>query len=864
MIKQTKTWLLAMVVASAALAAQGAGQKTLPAATSGSTDAQARVESLIASMTLDEKLSMLHGANDPAQYGQAGYVPGVPRLNIPPLRLSDGPAGIRTGEPATALPAPVAMAATFSPELAREFGRIVGRDARARHQNIVLGPMVNIVRVPQGGRNFETLGEDPLLAGRLAAAEIRGMQGQGLIATAKHYAFNNQENDRTTVSADVDEQTAREIELAGFEAAVGAGVGSVMCSYNKVNGTYAAENATLLTDILRRDWGFKGFVMSDWFAMQSTVPSLKAGTEMEMPDNRYYGPLGEALKNGEIDENLINEAVRRILTSMDAAGLLSASTRAVPDVPATDPAARDIAIAGAVLLKNQGSVLPLTKEDVQSLAVIGPTAKVLVVGGGGSANVRPMHTGSPLDVLQRRAGAGARIVYARGYEVDGEVVPSDVLTPHVTLNFVGATALPPGSTFTWTGTIAAPKTGDYVLKVQTALGGRGTIAVGAAAAAAARQGGAGRRGAGAGRGGVGRGGAAAAAPPGGSFPAGSEVPADIPGFGAAALLPTADGLSNASAPIHLEAGVATPLSITVGGGRVAAAPVPVRLSWVTPDIERARIDEAVAAAKAARVAVVFAYDEGTEGRDRDSLSLPGLQDALIAAVAAANPRTVVVLNNGAPVLMPWADKVAGILQMWYPGQEGADAAAAILLGEAAPSGRLPVTFPRRAEDAPTAKPERYPGVNGKGAYSEGIFVGYRWYDQQNVEPLFPFGHGLAYTTFAYSGLKVRQAADGYDVIFSVRNTGTREGVEVPQVYVGPPADARAPMAVKKLVGFDRVSLAPGQSRQSTVHVDARGLSYWSSDRHRWTLAPGRRTFMVGASSRNITLKTDVVVRPKTT
>jgi beta-glucosidase len=606
--------------------------------------------------------------------------------------------------------------------------------------------------------------------------------------------------------------------------------------------------------------------MSDWFATQSTVPSLKAG--MEMPDGRYYGSLGEAVKKGEIGENIINEAVRRILTSMDAAGLLSASTRAVPDIPATEPAARDIAIAGAVLLKNQGSVLPLTKEDVQSLAVIGPTAKALVVGGGGSANVRPMHTESPLAILQRRAGAGARIVYARGYEVDGEVVPSDVLTPHATLNFVGATALPAGSTFTWTGTIVAPKTGDYVLKVQTGGGGRGNLAVGPAAAA--RQGGTGRRGAGAGRGGGARGGAVpagaapAAANPEGSFPAGSEVPVDIPGFGAAALLPTADGLSNASTPIHLEAGVPTPVTITAGGGRGGAAPLQVRLSWVTPDIERARIDEAVAAAKAARVAVVFAYDEGTEGRDRSSLSLPGVQDALITAVAAANPRTVVVLNNGAPVLMPWADRVAGILQMWYPGQEGADATAAILLGEASPSGRLPVTFPRRLEDSPTNPPERYPGVNGRGAYSEGIFVGYRWYDKQQLEPLFPFGHGLSYTTFAYSGLNVRPAADGYDVRFTIRNTGTREGVEVPQVYVGPPPNPPAPMAVKQLVGFERVSLAPGQSRQITVHVDARGLSYWSSANHRWTLAPGRRTFMVGASSRNITLKTDVVVRLKTT
>ena len=347
--------------------------------------------------------------------------------------------------------------------------------------------------------------------------------------------------------------------------------------------------------------------------------------------------------------------------------------------------------------------------------------------------------------------------------------------------------------------------------------------------------------------------------PEGGMPAGIDIPIDIPGFGSAALLPTADGMTNASTPIRLEAGVSTPITITASGGR-AGGPTQVRVAWMTPDLERARIDEAVKAAQTARAVVVFAYDEGTEGRDRASLSLPGYQDALIDAVAAANPRTVVVLNNGAPILMPWADKVAGILQMWYPGQEGADATAAILVGEAAPSGRLPVTFPRRAEDAPTAPPERYPGVNGKGAYSEGIFVGYRWYDKQNVEPLFPFGHGLSYTTFAYSGLSVRRVTDSYDVRFTIKNTGAREGIEVPQIYVGPPPNPPAPMAVKKLVGFERVTLGPGQSRQVTVRVDARGLSYWSDKEHKWTVAPGRRTFMVGASSRNIALKSEVQVR----
>ena len=831
------------VVAQSGVQRPAAKAVSTPVAQAG---ASSKIDGLIAAMTLDEKLNMLYGATDPAGYGEAGYIAGVPRLNIPPLRLTDGPAGIRTAQPATALPAPVALASTFSVALAEQFGKVLGQDARARHQNVVLGPMVNIVRVPQGGRNFETLGEDPLLASRLVAAETRGIQGEGAIATVKHYAFNNQENQRNMVSADVDERTGREIYLPGFEASVKAGAGSVMASYNRVNGTYAAEHPQLLTDILRKDWGFKGFVMSDWGATHSAAPALKAGMEMEMPNGRNFSALADAVKKGELAESVVNEAVKRILTAMDAAGLLTADTKPVPEIPAMSAVARDIAIAGAVLLKNQGNVLPLSKEDAQSIAVIGPTANVLLFGGGGSSAVRPMRREIPLEALRKKAGPGAQITYAKGYELDGDIVPPSALRPEATINIVGNNALPAGATFTWNGTVVAPKTGDYILKLQS-VGGRGNLLIGAEAAAAQQAAAGGGRGAGPG---AGRGGAPQAAAGAGTRGAG------------AALLQTADGFSNSSTAIHLEAGVPTPISLTAGGGgRGGAAPVQVRLAWVTPDLEKARIDEAVAAAKGARVAVVFVYDEGTEGRDRASLALPGIQDKLVAAVAAANPRTVVVMNNGAPVVMPWADQVAAILQMWYPGQEGAEATASLLFGEVGPGGRLPVTFPRRAEDAPTAKPERYPGVDGKGAYSEGIFVGYRWYDQEKIEPLFPFGFGQSYTTFAYTTVAAKRVGDGYDVTFVLKNTGTREGVEVPQVYVGPPPSAPVPMAMKALAGFERVTLAPGASKKVTVHIDMRALSYWSVADHGWKVASGRRTFMVGASSRDIMLRTEVAVSP---
>jgi beta-glucosidase len=814
---------------------------------------EVNIAELLAAMTLDEKLSFLHGAQDPSGLGQAGYVPGVPRLGIPPLRLTDGPAGIRTSLPATALPAPVALASSFDPELARRFGEVMGREGRARQQDVLLSPMVNIVRVPQAGRNFETLGEDPLLAGRMVAAQVRGIEGAGLVATVKHYAANNYENARTTTNAEVDERTLNEIYLPGFEAAVDAGAGAVMCSYNRVNSRYACDSKELLSDILRDRFGFEGWVMTDWFAAH-TVGSLDAGLDQEMPGGgRSFGGRGQpwaagALKDsvptGSVSAAAIDRAVGRILRQMDRMGLLdgSAAVRPPLDEEAGQAVAREVELKGAVLLKNQNRALPIRAADLPSVVVIGPTARIPLVGGGGSSRVQPLRRVSLLDALQRRVGANASVRYAVGMDLDGEAVPSSALAPaqgggsglqrassmgpsqiDPMIDFTGDKALPGGMGWTWSGTLTAPATGDYELKLQ------------------------------------GQGGAVSLALDGNRLLA-------TGGFGGnSSLLPTADGLQNATATVRLEAGVARSITISTGTPSFAAlfagggGPLQVRLAWVTPERRAAVREEAVSAARAARTAIVIGYDEGTEGRDRPSLSLPGAQDELIAAVAQASRRSVVVLQTGSAVVLPWVDEADAVLQAWYPGQEGGEAVAALLLGEANPRGKLPITFPRAEADAPTAPAARYPGIDGTAKYDEGMLVGYRWYDAQNIEPLFPFGHGLSYTTFEYDQLAVRPAGDGLDVTFRVRNAGKVAGDEVAQVYLGPPANPRVPMAPRQLVGFERVTLAPGERREVTVRVGARELSYWSADTHAWVRAGGERNVYVGASSRDIRLQAPVVI-----
>ncbi|MFJ2607266.1 beta-glucosidase [Streptomyces sp. NPDC091279] len=775
-----------------------------------------RVDGLVRKLTLDEKISLLHGANDPASLGQAGYVPGVKRLGIPPLRLADGPAGVRVTRHATALPAPVLLASAFDPELARRYGQVIGQEGRALGQDVLLSPMVNLIRTPYAGRNFETFSEDPLLSSDLVAAEITGIQGAGLIATVKHYALNNQEKDRGSVDVRVDEQTLHECELRGFEAAVEAGTGAVMGAYNKVDGTFACENKALLTGILRERWGFDGFVMTDWDAAHSTVAALTAGLDMEMPEGKYFGAaLKAAVADGSVPERDVDRAVRRVLTVMDRFGLLAADA---PPRPRRDPqagaaVALEVAKAGATLLRNAHDTLPLRPGT--SVAVIGPTGSLPSVSGGGSAHVVPDHATSPLDTITSRAG---NVTYALGEDLFGTPVPAAALRPALAADGHRVAA---GQDWSYDGTLTVTDADEwtFVLHFSGDPVARPTVHLD-----------------------------------------GAELFPLAPGYeeyfvgGVVSAAP--DGMTVRRATLHLTPG-SHPLRISARGGDSGRH---FRLHRITRATRARDVTEAAEAARAADTVVLFAYEDATEGRDRARLALPGNQERLIAAVTEANPRTTVVLNTSSATSMPWLERTGAVLQMYYPGQEGAEATAAVLYGECDPGGRLTQSFPVDDDHHPVAGDRRrYPGRDGVEEYSEGIHLGYRWYDAEGVRPLFPFGHGLSYTAFTYEELSARAVGQGIEVSLVVRNTGARAGIAVPQVYIGPSERLRLEQAVRVLGGYRRLALGPGERRRVSVRVDARTLSSWDPHTHDRVLGTGPRTVWAGASAGDLRLRTSVEV-----
>jgi beta-glucosidase len=638
-----------------------------------------RAALLLSAMTLDEKLGLMAGDDAigaaTASYDESahvGTVNGVPRLGIPAVHLTDGPAGVRQGK-STALPAPMALGASFDVQAARRYGALAGDEAKRKGNDVIFGPAVDIMRTPLTGRSFETYGEDPYLAARLGVGWIGGAQEQGVLASVKHFPAYHQETNRFTVNAEVPPRALREIYLPPFEAAIReAHAGTLMCAYNKVNGDPSCGSEAMLDQILRGEWGFDGAVVSDYvFGAKDTAGSANAGLDQELPTGLFYSPLSLrlAMTLGQVSRATVDDRVRAILRTMFGGGVFDrAPYPNAPDsidVTGHTRAAADFAEDGITLLKNDG-VLPLRAP--RSIAVIGSAADEYV-SGGGSSQVPARLPVSPRDGITRRAGAGVTVTY--------------------------------------------------------------------------------------------------------------------------------------------------------DSGRIPAL--------------------AAETARRADVAIVVAADARAESSDQSCLTLNcgdpkrGDQDGLIRAVAAANPRTVVVLETGGPVLTPWADQVKGIVEAWYPGEQGGTALARVLFGDVDPGGRLPVTFPVRADDAPTAgHPEQYPGVAGTAHYSEGVLVGYRHYDAKGIAPRFGFGTGLSYTTFASSDLVVRP--DSVEV--TVTNTGARRGIAVPQLYLGL---ADAPGALQppwQLRGFTKITLDSGRSTRVRFAVTERDVSYWDAAAGRWRVTPG--------------------------
>lgn len=681
-----------------------------------------RAELALKEMTLDEKLNLVHGNGMPGWPGPplptahlgnggAGFVLGVERLGIPIIQMSDAAYGVRSsasnGRYSTALPSNIASASSWDPQAACDYGALIGRELRAQGYSMTLGGGVNLTREPRNGRTFEYMGEDPILAGTLVGNRIKCEQAQYVIGDIKHYVMNDQESGRNEVNAVISKRAMRESDMLAFEIGIDIGhPGAVMCSYNLVNGDFACQNRYLLTDVLKRDWGFKGFVVSDWGATHSTLQSSKAGLDNEEPLPIFYGDkLKAAVQSGQVPMAELDDHVRRVLRSEFASGIVDHPLqKAVVDVEAGFETSRKISEQSIVLLKSQNNILPLDRNALHSIAVIGEKADFGMISGGGSAQVDP-----------------------------------------------------PGPPSAWQAHVWFPTSPLKAIK--------------------------------------------------------AKAPA---------------------------------ANVTFNSGDDPAS--------------------AAAAAKQADVAIVFAHQWMSEGMDLPDLSLPGKQNELIEQVAAANPRTIVVLESGTAVTMPWLDRVSGVVEAWYAGSKGADAVANILFGDVNPSAKLPITFPRDEQDLPhpklavpppnTGGPDtfRHPEL-AKATftvnYDEGVKVGYKWYDAENKPALFPFGYGLSYTTYSYSDLSVSPGNDT-TVSFTVRNTGPRAGEEIAEVYASLPESANEPP--KRLVGFSKVHLEPGESKQVTIRVPQKYLSIFDEAQNGWKLVPGNYTFRVGGSSQDLKLE----------
>ena len=818
-----------------------------------------RVDELIHKMTLDQKLDYIGGTG----FG----VRAVPALGLPAFAMSDGPYGTRSnaGFPSTAYAAGIALAATWDRELAERVGGGIGRDARARGVHFMLGPGVNIYRSPLNGRNFEYFGEDPFLAGQIAVGYIEGMQQQGVSATVKHFAANNSEYLRHDSNSIVDERALREIYLPSFEAAVKqAHVGAIMDSYNLINGVHATQNTHLNTEIVRNEWLFPGVLMSDWDATYDGVGAANGGLDIEMPTGKFMNraDLLPAIKTGTLSEATIDEKVRHILTTAMAFSWIDAEGNARNQqelaVSAYDARNNAVALESAresiVLLKNEHKTLPLEKAALKTVLAVGPDAYPGFPGGGGSSGVKPFHTVSLLEGLSAELGPQVNVLYARGVpavealarktdftttaggnvkgliketysntELTGKPVTTTVI-PHLNLTEVDWTSLNDNveavmgefsnkvsnGSRRFTGFYNAAQPGRYLLVVEGAGEGAGNrVYVDGKLI----------------------------------FDNWTELRAFQPW--------TTLELSAGPHKLVVEDMQSGPFS-----GHMRVAIVPAETIVDPQAVALARLADAVV------VAAGYSTSAESEGGDR-TFALPYGQDALIVAMAAANRKTIVDVTSGGNVDSSlWIDKVPAYLESWYGGQAGGTALAEVLTGKSNPSGHLPVTFERRAEDNPTYN-NYYPAKGSIDVhYNEGIFVGYRGYEKAHTQPLFPFGYGLSYTTFKFSKLTVTPELNGTEphvtVAFDVTDTGKLSGAEVAQVYV---SDGHSPVErpAHELKGFERVQLAPGQTKRVTVKLDPRAFAYYDVTAKKWTIAPGKFGIHVGDSVASLALDGEVTI-----
>ncbi len=816
------------------------------------TSHETEIESLIEQMTLEEKVSLCSGADH-------WHTRPVTRLGIPAIRMTDGPHGCRTEKdgapgretiPATVFPTASALAATWNVELTQRVGQALAEESKARKNHVLLGPAINIQRTPLGGRNFEYMSEDPYLTARLAVAYINGLQSKGVACSVKHFACNNQEFERMTISAEVDERALHEIYWPAFRAAVvEAKAWTVMSSYNRINGVSSAHNKRMLTDVLKGEWSFDGFVVSDWGGVYDRVAAGNAGLDVEMPNrgDEQMNELLAAVKSGKVSESAIDDKVRRVLRIAFRTGAFAGAQPEFPLIPAeSQKVAAEAAREAMVLLKNKGNVLPLNEAEIKTIALIGPAASIPLIEGGGSSRVNPWMAVTALDGLKARCRAKIKLTYEPGCSIDG-ALPA-LATSQVTaagrqthgwlaeyfdnaklagkpvaarvertiaLDEKELPAGLAGADFSvrWSARLTSPTDGACAFTLRGS--GRSRLLL--------------------------------------------DDKVVVSRWQPSVRAPFSPALSISTGHSTLTAGSAH--AIKVEFSRNDRAKFGIQVGCQMPGDDA--MEQAVKLAAASDVAIVVAglpdqYE--AEAVDRPDMELTGDQVRLIKRVAAANKRTVVVMLNGSPINMsPWIAQASAVLEAWYAGQDSGNAIAAILFGDANPSGKLPTTFPKRLEDNPSFI--NYPGENNKVFYGEGIFVGYRYFDKIGLAPLFPFGHGLSYTTFTYGKLVAPRrvkAGESFEVKLNVTNSGKREGKEVVQLYVHDVKSrlVRPPIELK---GFHKVEMKPGETKTVSFTLTPADLAFYDPDCKAWVTEPGAFEILVGSSSRDIRAKATVTV-----